>query len=441
MTGYRILGCRAVVIALAIALSIALVVLLLFILFRPSITTPGEKYVLFNHARRIGLALAFEENTIAPPANWDWRNIYKKVYGEEDIITMSRDGISVDTSEKVRDLGGAFAVSGRKYVGIARISDGMFILFDKSDYHAASDINSIYSTSWGIWTPMPIERLEEYRRRGLPFIDSATFVVSDERSISSPIFDESTSAIERMKAVDALPRTQPPEALAALRSLLKDAGENEALRNNVANKLRECGDPNLVADLTAMLWDENETPKWRNYCVQHLYQCYADKPDPAVLDTLFQAAEADERMVRICAVWSLARVATPHDKSKAPGEETLSRTRALALLALREKDAHFLITTAGVQSCARLGMAEALPDIRALASSDGTKPVSLRIAAVAALGELKDTESLPLLERLSREAAGQLQLAARLALKRISEAEARGEATVPPEADRPEDKF
>ena len=261
------------------------------------------------------------------------------------------------------------------------------------------------------------------------------------RSPSSPALDKSARTIERMKAVDALPRIQPSEAMSALHSILKEPSEDEALRNLVANKLRECGDPNLVADLTAMLWDENETPKWRNYCVQHLYQCYADKPDPAVLDTLFQAAEADERMVRICAVWSLARVATPHDKSKAPGEETLGKIRALALLALREKDAHFLITTAGVQSCARLGMAEALPDIRALASSDGTKPVSLRIAAVAALGELKDTESLPLLERLSREAAGQLQLAARLALKRISEAEARGEATVPPEADRPEDKF
>lgn len=172
-----------------------------------------------------------------------------------------------------------------------------------------------------------------------------------------------------------------------------------------------------------MLWDEKETPKWRNYCVQHLYQCYEDKPDAAILDTLFKAVDANEKMVRICAVWSLALVATPNDKSKAPDSETLKRIQAVALAALREKDAHFLITEAGVQSCARLGLTEALPEIRALASSGQTKPEHLRIVSVAALGDLKDTESIPLLEKFSKEATGQLQSAAKLALKRIIEAE------------------
>jgi len=247
--------------------------------------------------------------------------------------------------------------------------------------------------------------------------------------------------LSRMKVVDALPRAQPPKVLEALRSLLKEPGEDDALRNLVANKLRECGEPHLVSDLTEMLWDEKETPKWRNYCVQHLYQCYEDKPDPAILDTLFKAAETEEKMVRICAVWSLARVATPRDANKRPGTETLEKIRATALAALREKDAHFLIMTAGVQSCARLGLTEALPDIRVLASSNDTKPASLRIAAVAALGDLKDTESIPLLERLSKEATGQLQSAAELALKRLNEAKARGETTEPPGPERPEDKF
>ena len=88
---------------------------------------------------------------------------------------------------------------------------------------------------------------------------------------------------------------------------------------------------------------------------------------------------------------------------------------------MREKDAHFLITEAGVQSCARLGLTEALPEIRALAASNETKPEHLRIVSVAALGDLKDTESIPLLEQLSKTATGQLQSAARLALTRLSQ--------------------
>jgi hypothetical protein len=236
----------------------------------------------------------------------------------------------------------------------------------------------------------------------------------------STIFDLTVTMVHRMKAVDSLTPQQASESVAHLTWLLLKNDENEALRNNIANKLRECGDPNLVSNLTTMLWNEQETPKWRNYCVQHLYQCYEDKPDPAILDTLFKAAECDEKMVRICAVWSLACVATPDDKAKVPDEETLKKIQTVALAALREKDAHFLITEAGVQSCARLGLNEALPEIRALAASNETKPEHLRIVSVAALGDLKDTESIPLLEKLSKDATGQLQSAARLALTRLS---------------------
>ena len=247
------------------------------------------------------------------------------------------------------------------------------------------------------------------------------------------VLDHSVSDVDRLKVVDTLPKQQAPEITASLTQLLKSRDEDEALRNNVASKLRECGDPNLVSDLTTMLWDEKETPKWRNYCVQHLYQCYEDKPDPSILATLFKATEAGEKMVRICAVWSLALIAAPRYGNQPPDKATTEKIRTVALGALKEKDADFLITTSGVQSCARLGLKEALPDIRALASSNNTKPTSLRIAAVAALGDLKDTESIPLLERLSKEATGQLQSAAQLALKRINEAKGRGETTASPE--------
>ncbi len=234
-----------------------------------------------------------------------------------------------------------------------------------------------------------------------------------------------------MKAVESAPRANATEALAALRWLLRKRGENEGLRNIVANKLRECGEEHLVSDLTVMLWDEKETPKWRNYCVQQLRSSYDRRPDPSILETLLKAAECDERMVRMCAIWSLARIMTPVGKHGELDEETVKRIRGFSLSALRDEETHFLVREAGIQSCARLGLTEALPDIRKLAGSDETKPRHLRIVAVAALGELKDAEGTAFLEKLAKESTGQLRAAAELALKRIRKAGATEELTDP----------
>ncbi|MHC4506848.1 MAG: HEAT repeat domain-containing protein, partial [Planctomycetota bacterium] len=208
--------------------------------------------------------------------------------------------------------------------------------------------------------PSPKEVAPEEIRKGVAVEEAVDIGQISEYPPRPPIppgldgvFEDTPDCVKRMKEVDALPDELPPEALVALRWLLRKPDEREALRNNVANRLRKCGDEHLVSDLTEMLWDGKETPKWRNYCTQHLYTCYAEKADPRILDTLFEAVECDEKLVRICAVWSLARAGTPRDESRKPDEETAARIREMVLAALMEKDAHFLITTAGVQSCAR----------------------------------------------------------------------------------------
>jgi hypothetical protein len=241
----------------------------------------------------------------------------------------------------------------------------------------------------------------------------------------------SEEGIAAAKQVDALPGELGPDIVAELRLILNDSSEGELLRNNVANRLRQCDEQGLAADLTRMVWDEHETPKWRNYCVQHLYTCYEKVGDGAILGTLFRAADpaqTDEKMVRICAIWSLARAATPQGEQRMPDEKTLGEIRATALDALREKDAHFLIATAGVQSCARLGLREALPDIRKLASDDATKPAHLRVVSIAALGDLGDGSDLTLLDRFGKSATGQLKPAAALAAKKVRARAAQPEA-------------
>jgi len=224
-----------------------------------------------------------------------------------------------------------------------------------------------------------------------------------------------------MKAIDALPDRASAETTDGLRYLLNKTGGSESIRNTVANKLRTAGDQRLVADLTKMIWDERETPKWRNYCVQQLYACHEKSRDRAIIGTLFKAAdpaETDEKMVRTCAIWSLARAATPRDNIMTLGPKELDRTRALSLNALREKDADPLITMAGVQSSARLGLKEALADIRRLAE-DKTQQLHLRVVSVAAIGDLGDDSDLALLDRLAAGPKGRLTSAATFTAKRI----------------------
>ena len=232
---------------------------------------------------------------------------------------------------------------------------------------------------------------------------------------------------DRMKAIDALGGDQPAEVLAEVRAVLLDRGEDEAVRNSAANRLRERGNARLVGDLTKMMRDPKESPKWRNYCVQHLYTCWEEAgaasrdgaTDDAIIKTLFEAAASEETLVRICAVWSLARAATCRDVKNRPDAETTARIRAEAMSALRDAGGGFLVREAGIQSCARLGLKEALAEVRALAADDATKPTHLRVVAIAALGDLGDCTDLALLHVVSASASGQLRAAADLAARKI----------------------
>ena len=216
--------------------------------------------------------------------------------------------------------------------------------------------------------------------------------------------------------------------LSELMTTLTDRTYSPTTRNNAANLLLNASDPSLAGELVRMLRDSSESATWRNYCLQFLCLSYLQNQRADVLEAMTEACGYDEPKISSCAVWSLARVATPRDRRKTPDGETVERIRAAALDALSEKDAHFLIRTAGVQSCGRLGLAEALPDIREIAGNDNTKPTHLRKVAAAALGDLGDDSDLPLLERLASSARGQLKSAAALALRKIKKRAAKAPA-------------
>ena len=78
-----------------------------------------------------------------------------------------------------------------------------------------------------------------------------------------------------------------------------------------------------------------------------------------------------------------------------------------------------------LQVCAVLGGTAALPDARALASSEGTPP-GVRASAIAAVGMLGDASDLPLMERLAA-GSDSLAIPARAAIARL-----RAKADAPP---------
>jgi len=81
------------------------------------------------------------------------------------------------------------------------------------------------------------------------------------------------------------------------------------------------------------------------------------------------------------------------------------------------------VRVSAVQSSARAGRDDLLPQIRRLATQHG---MAHREAAAWALGVLKDESAVPLLQRLAKEKPDQVRLAALVALDRLGNAEGRG---------------
>lgn len=238
--------------------------------------------------------------------------------------------------------------------------------------------------------------------------------------------DEAVPASDRLHFLGSLPAASLREATDDLRLVMKNRQEPAALRNVIAGKLGMSGTPGLAADLRAMLNDSTETPQWRGYCVQHLYGCYDRGEDDSIPETLFGAAASDESEVRNTAVWNLALMATLAGKRRLPDDQ-LARLKTLVLAAIRDNGTDALTRTTGVQAADRLGLAEAMPDVRAIAADDNA-PSGLRIPAIVALGKMGDTTDLPLLDRLARTGLGRLRTVAAAARDRLAERTANGSA-------------
>jgi hypothetical protein len=246
----------------------------------------------------------------------------------------------------------------------------------------------------------------------------------------------------------------------ALLSLVCNSCYTPTTRNDAANRLLNSGDLLLSGKLVSMLRDKLENVAWRNYCIQFLRGCYEQEAtrfgnsagnsapktgggvegggkseksvrlsNEAICAALLEASEYPEPELSSCAIWSLAQLAAPKPwASTMPGAARLnasllaadadSRIRELALKALRDPQAHLLVRTGGAQSCARMGMIEAAPDLRQIAA-DPQADLSIRTVAIAGLGQIKDEAARELLTQISNDASPRLKQAAQMALKAL----------------------
>lgn len=201
----------------------------------------------------------------------------------------------------------------------------------------------------------------------------------------------------------------------ALRRVLADPSDDDTVRNEVANVLRNAGDPELTAILSAVLDQPQETARFRSFAVQHLGQHWAmlrrtrDASAHAVRDRLAVLLDDPQEPVRQEAL--LALTAGGDAAGVALARRVLERPHDASLRALR----HVAVHLAG--DC---DWREYAPQLRTLALRD-TDPV-VRLRSLHVLGRWHDVESRALFEAAAQSFDASLQLAGRQALAALARA-------------------
>jgi HEAT repeat protein len=79
---------------------------------------------------------------------------------------------------------------------------------------------------------------------------------------------------ERVSAdiTSSIPRIRRDEDIPAVVSVLLDAKDDDTVRNEAVSLLRRSGYPRLTDDLVKVLNNPDEGPRFRAFCVQHLWQ-------------------------------------------------------------------------------------------------------------------------------------------------------------------------
>ncbi len=194
------------------------------------------------------------------------------------------------------------------------------------------------------------------------------------------------------------------------------AGENTSreygIKNDIMNKLRDQKElhPELLNTLLRLAEDPRENIVVRSYAVQHLRPLFEVTKD-ARIKQIYEQLLQEKSEVSGCALLALRYLSGVYP-AEFSGEAIAAQSMALAAT----PEAQLGARVSAVQTAASLGYGD-LSLLRSLAWEEDTS-LALRIAAIAALGQLADHDSKAWLEETSSR-KGPLRQAAQTALRRL----------------------
>jgi len=209
-----------------------------------------------------------------------------------------------------------------------------------------------------------------------------------------------------------------PQDIAALVPVLKDPNDDLVVRQEVAQLLIRSSYEGLVSDVVDILDNPEETPTFRAFCVQYLWQYGVrarSEERQRILALLWQCLEDEQILVRREALLALLRMRDPKAREAAARcllDEKAEGVRDVAVRCVRE-----------------LGLREYVPTIRKHLRD---RNEVVRIAAIVTLSQWGDEESRPAIKEAAKSKSFRLHRCAELALKRLdSAAKASREAAAP----------
>jgi hypothetical protein len=233
-----------------------------------------------------------------------------------------------------------------------------------------------------------------------------------------------TRFAERVKMVRALNADLKPNEVQAFYAYLlapaqSSTGERQGenwLRNVILDKLVEQSNPSadLPAVLVSIYQNQEQDIVMRDYAVQHMNPAYPranEEEKTALSRALWQATEETDSSIAGTALLALNDLARNHPEFN---RDQIAQT---ALKLAGDEHCGELARITAVQLCGQKQVTQAATLVLQLAQSASSMP--LRIAAIAALGDLGDQDAETFLQGIAAGGEDRLKPAAQTALKRL----------------------
>ena len=222
---------------------------------------------------------------------------------------------------------------------------------------------------------------------------------------------------DRLRLVNSLQRNLSADDRRALYRFLKLGANNKnnyVLKNDILNALRDQKPltPELTDVMLDLFYDKNQDIVVRSYALQHLRPWYLDEQqhDEGIRQAFYDGLKETDNEIAGVALLALRYLAEHSDDF----DKTFIADKAAKIAT--DENSYILTRITAVGVAAKMKTIEQLPAIRALAETG--HPVTLRVAAIAAVGELGSMADLEYLEKI---AAGRkpYSTAAKAAIKKI----------------------